>query len=82
MFLANFFSLRTAVAAVIIYMVGWIIYCRFLHPLRAIPGPFIASISRTWIVFKTLAGDMEHTQRALHKKHGINGQHTDSMISS
>lgn len=70
MLLANFLSLRTAVAAVITYLLGWIIYCRFFHSLRAIPGPFLASISRTWVVFKTWRGDMEHTQRALHAKHG------------
>ncbi|KAL8994648.1 MAG: hypothetical protein Q9188_007009 [Gyalolechia gomerana] len=32
--------------------------------------PFLASISRIWIILKTMEGDMEHTQRALHKKHG------------
>lgn len=56
--------------AIVLYLGGWIIYCRFFHPLRAIPGPFLASISRTWIVFKTWVGDMEHTQRDLHKEYG------------
>ncbi|KAL8723382.1 MAG: hypothetical protein Q9225_000298 [Loekoesia sp. 1 TL-2023] len=70
MLFENLLFIQTAVAAVIIYEVGWIIYCRFFHPLRSIPGPFLASTSRAWIVFKTAAGDMEHTQRALHKKHG------------
>lgn len=60
-----------AVAAVFcIYFSSWIIYCRYFHPLHAVPGPFLASISRSWIVWKTMSGDMEHTQRALHKKHG------------
>ncbi len=71
MLLANLLSLQTAVAAVVTYLLGWIIYCRFFHPLRTIPGPFLASVSRIWVVFKTWRGDMEHTQRALHAKHGI-----------
>ena len=73
MLFANLISSGTAVVAAIIYLLGWIIYCRLFHPLRAIPGPFLASISRTWVVFKTWRGDMEHTQRALHAKHGIDG---------
>ena len=71
MILANLFALRTAVAAAIISLLGWIIYCRLFHPLRAIPGPYLASISRLWVVFKIWRGDMEHTQRTLHAKHGI-----------
>lgn len=62
--------IQTAASAVAIYLASWIIYCRYLHPLRAIPGPFLASISRAWIVWKTANGDMEYTQRALHGKHG------------
>lgn len=61
---------QTLASASGLYLIGWIIYCRYFHPLRFIPGPFLASISRGWIVFKTARGDMEHTQRALHKKHG------------
>ena len=61
---------QTVLLVVLISLIGWIVYCRYFHPLHAIPGPFLASISRAWIVFKTASGDMEHTQRALHKKHG------------
>ena len=64
------FLLQTALVAVSIYLLGWVTYCRYFHPLCSIPGPYLASISRAWIVFKTMTGDMEHTQRALHKKHG------------
>ncbi|PVH72677.1 cytochrome P450 [Cadophora sp. DSE1049] len=61
--------LRTVFAAAITYELGWILYCRYFHPLRSIPGPFLASFSRVWIVFMTARGDMEKTERALHKKH-------------
>jgi len=66
----SLFLTSTTIITVVLYLVGWIIYCLYLHPLRSIPGPFLASISRAWIVFKTWTGDMEHTQRALHNKHG------------
>lgn len=71
--------IQTALAAVLVYLLGWIIYCRYFHPLRSIPGPFLASISRAWIVFKTMMGDMEHTQRALHKKHGSGYQYVNDL---
>ena len=61
--------IQSLLASILAYLLGWIVYCRYFHPLRSIPGPLLASISRTWIVFKTMTGDMEHTQRALHKKH-------------
>jgi hypothetical protein len=32
------------------------------------------------IVFKTATGDMEHTQRALHKKHGNNSQYAIAVL--
>ncbi|KAL8906484.1 MAG: hypothetical protein Q9207_002022 [Kuettlingeria erythrocarpa] len=64
------FSVQAAVIAAVLYLAGWIAYCRFCHPLSAIPGPFLASFSRIWVVYKTWTGDMEHTQRCLHRKHG------------
>lgn len=60
----------SASVSVVAYWVAWIVYARFFHPLSKFPGPFFASISRAWIVKKTLDGDMEYTQRSLHKKHG------------
>lgn len=69
--IVNLSLMQTAVTALCLYFIGWIVYCRLLHPLRSIPGPFFASISRAWIVFSTAKGDMELTQRALHRKYGI-----------
>ncbi|MCJ1474776.1 hypothetical protein MMC13_003436 [Lambiella insularis] len=70
MLFGNLSLIQTVITVVSTYLVGWVIYCRYFHPLRSIPGPFLASFSRVWIVFKTAVGDMEHTQRRLHKKHG------------
>ncbi|GAB7353809.1 hypothetical protein MBLNU459_g4187t1 [Dothideomycetes sp. NU459] len=52
------------------YYLLWIVYARTLHPLARVPGPFLASISRLWVVHHLLRGDMEHEQRRLHAKHG------------
>lgn len=52
------------------YALSWIIYVRFLHPLRHIPGPFWASITRLWMVYRIRQGDMEVVQRKLHAQYG------------
>jgi hypothetical protein len=31
--------------SIAIYVIGWIVYCRFFHPLARVPGPFLASIT-------------------------------------
>jgi hypothetical protein len=53
-----------------IYCLGSITYLRFYSPLSKCPGPFWASISRTWIMWQVIRGDLEKTQRTLHEKHG------------
>ncbi|PGG96365.1 hypothetical protein GX51_07860 [Blastomyces parvus] len=67
---SNLSLIQIVAAGFSVYWVGWVVYCRYFHPLRSIPGPPFASISRLWLVYKTATGDVEHTQRALHKKHG------------
>ena len=63
-------SLSNLLIAAVVYEIVWILYCRTLHPLAKFPGPFLASISRTWIMRTSLQGAMEHVQRDLHAKHG------------
>lgn len=58
------------ILSIIGYCIGWIVYARKFHPLAKIPGPFLASISRLWVVLNTSRGNMEHVQRALHQKYG------------
>ncbi|KAK5373387.1 hypothetical protein LTS13_005585 [Exophiala xenobiotica] len=62
--------LHFLLAALSLYALGWIMYCRFLHPFADVPGPFLASFSRLWIGASVAGGRAEHTQRELHKKHG------------
>jgi hypothetical protein len=58
------------IAPPLLYCIAWVIYARTLHPLHKVPGPWLASVSRAWIMYHTWRGDMEHVQRALHKKYG------------
>ena len=53
----------------VFYWICWVIYARTFHPLSKIPGPFLASISRLWVVWRVYQGDMEHIQRQLHQKY-------------
>jgi hypothetical protein len=52
------------------YVLLWIVYVRLLHPLKRIPGPFWASITRLWIVQHVWKGDLDVVERALHLEHG------------
>ncbi|KAH7161064.1 cytochrome P450 [Dactylonectria macrodidyma] len=54
----------------LLYWVVWIIYARCFHPLAKYPGPFLASISRSWMMIQILRAKSEITQRELHAKLG------------
>jgi hypothetical protein len=48
----------------------WILYTRTLHPLASVPGPFWASVSRIWYMYRIYVGDMHTVQRKLHEQYG------------
>jgi hypothetical protein len=56
--------------SILIYWTFWIIYTQTLHPLSKIPGPFLASVSRLWIIQRIHKGDSDLVQRALHQRYG------------
>ncbi|KAF1817103.1 cytochrome P450 [Eremomyces bilateralis CBS 781.70] len=51
-------------------LVLWIVYCRTLHPLAKYPGPFLASFSRIWQLYRVFQGDMDVAHRDLHHRYG------------
>lgn len=65
-----FSSLGLLFASFAVYWILWIIYARTFHPLSKVPGPWLASVSRTWYMIQIMRGDMEHTQRRLHAQYG------------
>lgn len=46
---------------------------RYLSPLRAYPGPFLASCSRIWRLWVTYNGHSEHDHIDVHRKYGRRG---------
>lgn len=67
--------------SLVVYEVGWIVYCRTLHPLAKIPGPFTASFSRYWIVTTNNAADAVGSQKRLHAKYGYLVRVAPNMLS-
>ena len=51
-------------------IVVWFFSILFRDPLRAVPGPFLARFSRSWMVKHSWKGDMHRTMIDLHQKHG------------
>ncbi|TPX07530.1 uncharacterized protein E0L32_002133 [Thyridium curvatum] len=56
--------------SLVLYFAAWVIYTRYFHPLAKYPGPFLASISRLWLVIQITKANIDKTQRKLHEKYG------------
>lgn len=64
----DFIVLVLAILA--IYCLGTALYNIFLHPLRSIPGPPLAKISKAWSRYGNLKGRKSHRIHAAHQKYG------------
>jgi hypothetical protein len=51
-------------------IVSWVLYQRCLSPLKDIPGPWLASVTRYWQFGKTLNGYWHEEIVKLHDKYG------------
>lgn len=49
---------------------GYCLLRIILDPLRDIPGPLLARLSRLWYIFAIYKGNFEFTNIELHKKYG------------
>ena len=48
------------------------LYRRYLHPLHAVPGPFLASVTSLWFLAVYLGNDQQHKfPIQLHAKYGL-----------
>lgn len=52
-------------------LISWTVYTRFFHPYSRIPGPFLASLSRLWLVQCVRGGKVHEVTRKLHDKYGM-----------
>lgn len=53
-----------------LYLIGYVIYQRYLHPLAKYPGPFLASITDLWQVHQFLSLKQPYDLTDLHAKYG------------
>ena len=56
--------------ALLSFLLLFLQYCLLRDPLRSIPGPLTARVSRLWMGWHAWKGDMNRTMIALHDKHG------------
>ena len=56
--------------ACLLYLVVYIVYQRFLHPLSKYPGPFLASLTDLWQVWEFLTLRQPYHLTDLHEKYG------------
>ncbi|KAH7389610.1 pisatin demethylase [Phaeosphaeria sp. MPI-PUGE-AT-0046c] len=47
-------TVSNAMLLFVAYCLGWIVYCKTLHPLAHVPGPLWPAISRTWARYRNL----------------------------
>ena len=59
-----------SIAIVIVYFLGATLYNIFLHPLRTVPGPFLAKVSKVWSRYGNLKGRKSHRIHEAHRRYG------------
>lgn len=62
--------IKYAAAAIVVYLLGTLVYNVFFHPLRAVPGPFAAKLSRWWLFRLEMRGNPHPEILELHRKYG------------
>lgn len=65
------FSPAPYVAATLILLVLIAVKRRYSTSIRDVPGPFLASFSSLWQVYRLWKGDGETEWIRLHNKHGL-----------
>jgi cytochrome P450 len=58
---------------ILFLVITYVTHCaitRYFHPLSKIPGPFLASFSKLWIIYHAFGGNQHHVQIACFKKYG------------
>ncbi|KAI9370115.1 cytochrome P450 [Aspergillus egyptiacus] len=63
-------STTYGLAALALWVVGQCVYNVFFHPLRAIPGPMLAGVSRWWLFWLEWKGNPHVEILELHRKYG------------
>lgn len=64
------FGWREALLLVAVALVTNIVYNAYLHPLRKVPGPFLASVTELWRTTKYASGQWHQDIVDLHRRYG------------
>lgn len=65
------FSFQVIVSALIsAAVVSYLVHQRHFHPLAKVPGPYLASLTKLWLAYKTWQGQIHKVHLALHQKYG------------
>jgi hypothetical protein len=67
---AKEFLLQHYILVIVGVVVARLVYLRYLHPYRDIPGPFLATISPLWRLRGALNGTLHTDITAAHRKYG------------
>ena len=60
--------------------VGKRVYNAYTSPLRDVPGPWLARVTRFWLAKAIAAGDFEQTNIKLHQKYGMMGEPVEVTV--
>lgn len=56
--------------SILFYLISVLFYNVFFHPLRNVPGPFLAKITRLWLFYHDYTGNPHNYIRELHARSG------------
>ncbi|EXJ87870.1 hypothetical protein A1O1_04797 [Capronia coronata CBS 617.96] len=74
------FGCEILTVSFIAYLFGLVIYNRWFHPLKNIPGPFWASITSLWYCRAVRCGRGQDYQLPIHKKYGSFVRLTPNLV--
>ena len=66
----KFDYIHVLAALIPLILLFYVVYVRCATPLRKIPGPALASVTRLWKLYAVLRGDFEWTNIHLHQQYG------------
>ncbi len=55
----------------VLWVIGSCVYNVYFHPLKAVPGPFLAKLSRWWLFRLEMRGNPHSEILELHQKYGM-----------
>ena len=70
MAIIGLFNIRFIATALGLGLLGVVVWRRYFLPIRDVPGPFLASMTRLWHTYHYLLGDHHWRLIELHETHG------------